>query len=99
MNNIYVITSIAYDNVKNKIVCKCARGYFNHFETARDTVLDYRETISEGGYFQYVLIERKALNQLDARDSLKDWYQYTKTPGDNILVEKIDTPEALKGLF
>lgn len=94
--SIFILVSIAYDSKKNKISSRCSRGFFSTIELAREAVFNYSDSVSEGGWFNYLLIEERELDVLDGYRTEEEWYQYINTPGENILINKIEKPNIFK---
>ncbi len=90
---IFLLISIAYSEEKNRILTKSVRGLFSSLDLAVDSLTEYPDSITEGNYFNYVLIEEREGNVLDAHSIDEHWFRFLPLPGDMIMVERIACPE------
>ncbi len=94
---VFLLISIAYSEEKNRILTKCVRGLFSSLENAINVLTEYPDSITEANYFNYVLIEEREGDVLDAHSVDEHWYQFVPF-GDTIMIEKIACPSPFQNL-
>jgi hypothetical protein len=90
--NIFILISISYDEKKDRISTKTVRGLYYDIQKAIDSIIEYPDSISEAGYFNYLLIEEREINTLDASTINEFWFQFVNMGADELLVEAIAKP-------
>jgi hypothetical protein len=90
--NIHILISISYDSKKDRHTAS-VRGLYTSLELAQQAVAEFADDITEGGYFNFFLIEERLSNCLDCHSTWETWYQVHTSMGRNHFVEAIKKPD------